>query len=324
MATLTTDFIKVAQSGPTVDGRTIEPQELREMAETYNPDTYTAVIWPDHERFWGNHGTVLAVEVRENGDLTELFAQLQPGFRFLEKNQQGQKQFSSIEIWPDFGNSGKCYLGGIAITDSPASLGTEQIRLFTAQRGKDADATRFRAGVELPHLFSIPPNNADQRSPMDAVSPEDAEALSFMRGLLRKFGFQKSETDSEEPMDAKQFSELSGKVDALAKQVEAFAAKPREYTDAAAAGQSGAAAPATAPVTDTVSAPEGAPAAAAAPAPVSAPAPATDMNTQLSTLTDSMGKLATSFATMAQRMEGVQASTRFETSGPAADAADVL
>ncbi|WP_122324949.1 GPO family capsid scaffolding protein [Pseudomonas coronafaciens] len=33
---------RVATSGPTVDGRVITPQELRDIAETYSTATYTA------------------------------------------------------------------------------------------------------------------------------------------------------------------------------------------------------------------------------------------------------------------------------------------
>ena len=36
---------RVATSGPTVDGRVILPQELRDIADTYKPSLYTAVIW---------------------------------------------------------------------------------------------------------------------------------------------------------------------------------------------------------------------------------------------------------------------------------------
>ncbi len=50
---------RVATSGPTADRREITPQELRDIAETYKPSYYTAVIWADHERWPGSHGTVL-------------------------------------------------------------------------------------------------------------------------------------------------------------------------------------------------------------------------------------------------------------------------
>lgn len=314
MANLITGFIKVAQSGPTCDGRKIEAQDLREIAETYNPATYTAVIWPDHDRFYGNHGTVAAVEVRENGDITELWAQLQPGWRFLEKNREGQKQFSSIEIWDNFADSGKCYLAGIAITDSPASLGTEQIKLFSARRG-DAVKSRFcPGGVELPNFFASPNTQPPAVDSAGKADPETAQALSFVRGLGRLFGFYKSEPDSEETMDKQQFDALNEKLDGLSKRVEALSAKPAD--DAAASGEASA---------DTASAQQhqqqAAPAAdTAKPDAFSA----ADLGKQLNSLTDTVGKLADQFGAMAKRMEGEKGgSTQFETSGPAGDA-DIL
>lgn len=311
MATLTTDWIKVAQSGPTCDGRTIAPQELRDIAETYSPATYTAVIWPDHERYYGSHGTVLAVEVRENGDVTELWAKLQPGWRMLEKNQQGQKQFASIEIWTNFGNSGRCYLGGIAITDQPASLGTEQIKLFSAKRGADAEKTRFcHCGLELPRLFTSP-NTAGEGT----ATADEQRALSLLERTFRMFGFHKSEPDSEEPMDAKQFKEFTDRLEALDKKVTALSVAPADDAAAqdAAAGtaEAAAATESKAAGTPAEAAPEGFSAA--------------QLGDQLSSLTKTVETLADKFGIMAQRMEGEQGSgQQFETSGPAGDAADLL
>lgn len=40
-------------------------------------------------------------------------------------NKAAQKVYTSMEIQPNFANTGKCYLVGLAVTDDPASLGTE-------------------------------------------------------------------------------------------------------------------------------------------------------------------------------------------------------
>ena len=55
---LTTGWIQIATSGATIDGRTIDAQDLRDMAETYSTATYTAVIRFEHIRYFGNFGTV--------------------------------------------------------------------------------------------------------------------------------------------------------------------------------------------------------------------------------------------------------------------------
>ena len=62
---LKTDFICIATSGYTVDGRQITAQELHEMAETYDPEHYTANLWPEHRR-WFNMGQVIELKAEEN------------------------------------------------------------------------------------------------------------------------------------------------------------------------------------------------------------------------------------------------------------------
>ncbi|KRP75339.1 scaffolding protein [Pseudomonas paralactis] len=141
---------RVATSGPTVDGRVILPQELRDIAETYKPSLYTAVIWCDHERWPGSHGTVYAVRLVEEGKDLEpgeiaLEAQLKPNDRLLYLNDQGQKLFSSIEITPDFRGSGKAYLTGLGVTDQPASVGTQELYFSN----KNSGASYYAASVEL-------------------------------------------------------------------------------------------------------------------------------------------------------------------------------
>jgi hypothetical protein len=213
---LETKFIKVAQSGPTVDGREIDAQDLRDMAETYSPSTYEAVIWPEHERFWGNHGTVLAVEARENGDVTELYAKLKPGKRFIEKNSDGQKLYSSIEIQPNFANTGKAYLTGIAITDSPASLGTEQIKFFSDQRKhRNEQAGEFYScGTQLPVLFETPPNDL----------PSEEEAKNFFKRYFPNL-FNKQEPSpnpKEETMTEEQNKQMLSSIQANTEAVKAL------------------------------------------------------------------------------------------------------
>jgi hypothetical protein len=150
---------RVATSGPTVDGREILPQELRDIAETYAPSKYTAVIWSEHERWSGSHGTVFAVRLVEDADDLEpgqvaLEAQLKPNQKLLWLNDQGEKLFTSIEIWPNFAGTGKAYLTGLAVTDEPASLGTQEL-YFSRRTNK---ATYYAASVELGRLGEAEPD----------------------------------------------------------------------------------------------------------------------------------------------------------------------
>lgn len=185
---------RVATSGPTVDGREILPQELRDIAETYTPAKYTAVIWCDHERWPGSHGTVFAVRLVEEGEDLEpgqiaLEAQLKPNDRLLYLNDQGQKLFTSIEITPNFAGSGKAYLTGLAVTDSPASLGTQE--LYFSNR--TSRAAYYAASQELGPLRESEPQGEIGRL-----------AAMFTR-LFKRFGIEDTpaETTPQTPNESK-------------------------------------------------------------------------------------------------------------------------
>ncbi|AIS15512.1 scaffolding protein [Pseudomonas chlororaphis subsp. aurantiaca] len=140
---------RVAVSGPTADNRDITVQELRDCAETYKLSRYTAVIWSEHERWPGSHGTVFAVRLVEDDPELEpgqvaLEAQLKPNNKLLHLNDEGEKLFSSVEITPNFANSGRYYLTGLAVTDSPASLGTQELYFSrNARKGHRYDRTSY-------------------------------------------------------------------------------------------------------------------------------------------------------------------------------------
>lgn len=130
-------FFRVAVSGSTVDGRVINPQWLKDAAELYDSELYAARIWPEHIRGaspggdFKAQGDVIALEAREetiNGKKrTALYAQIKPLPSLIEMNKKGEKLYTSIEVLEDFDESGRFYLGGLAVTDSPASLGTQRL-----------------------------------------------------------------------------------------------------------------------------------------------------------------------------------------------------
>lgn len=130
----TSGWVIVASEGATVDGRTITRQWITDMAETYSQDEYTALIWAEHSRSpWGfydgkNWGTVDKVKAEEKDGRLRLFAQITANQYLLDANKDGQKLFTSIEPNPDFRGTGRCYLMGLAVTDSPASAGTTRLK----------------------------------------------------------------------------------------------------------------------------------------------------------------------------------------------------
>ena len=239
---------RVATSGPTVDGREILPQELRDVAETYSPSKYTAVIWAEHERWSGSHGTVFAVRLVEEADDLEpgqvaLEAQLKPNQKLLWLNDQGEKLFTSVEILPNFANSGKAYLTGLAVTDQPASLGTQEL-YFSNRTNK---ASYYAASVELGNLneekpqgelaklatmitslfkrFAVEPPAADDKTdpPTESSTPMDDAPATALKALLTQLlvvaaGIQAviepAAADAPEP-DQEPIDDVTAAVDAI-------------------------------------------------------------------------------------------------------------
>ncbi|HAL0801777.1 TPA: GPO family capsid scaffolding protein [Escherichia coli RS218] len=135
---------RVAVSGSTVDGREISPVHLREAAENFNPDVYAARVNVEHylspcpssEFSAMGDVTALSTEDITEGPLagrTALYAEIEPTERMKQLVADGKKIYSSIELHPQFSVNGRAYLVGLAMTDTPASLGTERMK-FTAQQ----------------------------------------------------------------------------------------------------------------------------------------------------------------------------------------------
>lgn len=148
-------FFRVFTEGDTTDGRVIQRQWIKDMAATYNPALYGARIWLEHMRSlypdsaFKAYGDVLAVKAEDiGGGKLALFAQLDPTPELVAMNKARQKIYTSCEIDPDFAKTGKCYLTGLAVTDSPASLGTEMLA-FAAQATNNPLAARKQSPGNL-------------------------------------------------------------------------------------------------------------------------------------------------------------------------------
>ena len=140
-------FFRVATEGATTDGREIQRSWIEQMAKNFNRAKYGARVWLEHyrgvlpESSFAALGDVLAVESREveDGKLA-LFAQIDALPSLVAMNKAKQKIYTSIEIDPNFAKTGEAYLTGLAVTDTPASLGTEVLK-FAAQ---NPDASPYK------------------------------------------------------------------------------------------------------------------------------------------------------------------------------------
>lgn len=180
-------FFRVAVEGATVDGRTIDRKWLEEMAATYNSVTYAARVNLEHIRgvmpmtadsgsAFGSYGDILAVktdmvDLALGGQTVKklaLLAQVKPLPPLLALTNSGQKLYTSIEINPAFADTGKAYLMGLAVTDTPASLGTEMLEFSASQGDKSPLASRkqqpgnfFSVATETVIEFEDDASNAD-------------------------------------------------------------------------------------------------------------------------------------------------------------------
>ncbi len=131
-------WFRIAVAGDTTDGREIQSDWILQMAQNYNTDTYGARINIEHIRgvmpdsVFGMYGDVLALKTEkvtiDGEEKDALFAQIEPTQSLIELNKKKQKVYTSIEIDENFANKGSAYLIGLAVTDSPASLGTEMLQ----------------------------------------------------------------------------------------------------------------------------------------------------------------------------------------------------
>jgi hypothetical protein len=190
---LTTSFIRIATEGKTVDGRTIDAQWLIDMAESYDTNVYTALIWPEHDRWWGSHGEVQELKAEEEDGLMRLYARLCPSMDLMYANRNGQLLFCSIEPSEtlDFCDTGKPYLEGLGVTSSPASIGTERLRFSSKRDGRTygsweplvisdvADTKEFSMSTQdskakktlFRSLFNIP-EKKEERAPAKQEKPK--------------------------------------------------------------------------------------------------------------------------------------------------------
>ncbi len=156
-----TDWICAAVAGATIDGREIKERQLEEAASSYSPQTYNARVWPEHLRSLAPDGLFKALgdvaeakaERIKSGSLAGrlgLFVRLAPLPDLLSLVRSGQKVHLSIELISNFANTGKAYLCGLGVTDSPASLGTGMMKFNMETRKENVFSTPIQTEIDLP------------------------------------------------------------------------------------------------------------------------------------------------------------------------------
>ncbi|OBX81175.1 GPO family capsid scaffolding protein [Haemophilus aegyptius] len=160
----TSKWFVVATEGATTDGRTINRTWIEQMAANYDPKKYGARVNLEHIKWrymWNDdphskcYGDVVGLKTEENAEgKLQLLAQIDPTDDLIKLNKDRQKIYTSIECDPNFADTGEAYLVGLAVTDNPASLGTEML-VFSASASanplnnhKEKSDNLFTAAIE--------------------------------------------------------------------------------------------------------------------------------------------------------------------------------
>ncbi|ELY7390884.1 GPO family capsid scaffolding protein [Cronobacter universalis] len=158
MAKKVSKFFRIGVEGDTCDGRVISAGDIKEMAASFDPRVYGCRINLEHikgllpDSPFKRYGDVVELKAEKIDDDSALngkwalFAKISPSDELIAMNEALQKVYTSMEIQPNFANTGKCYLVGLAVTDDPASLGTEYLEF--CRTAKSNPLNRFKASPE--------------------------------------------------------------------------------------------------------------------------------------------------------------------------------
>lgn len=163
MAKKNSKWFRIGVEGDTCDGRVISATDIQEMADGFDPRVYGCRINLEHIRSvipdspFCRYGDVTEVKAEVidddsalNGKLA-LFGKIAPLDNLLAMLAKGQKVYTSMEIRPNFANTGKCHLIGLAVTDDPASLGTEYLQFCSRAQQNPLAGKKDQPG----DLFSV-------------------------------------------------------------------------------------------------------------------------------------------------------------------------
>ncbi|WP_224557345.1 GPO family capsid scaffolding protein [Pectobacterium versatile] len=222
MAKKVSKWFRVGVEGDTCDGRVIDANDIQDMAETFDPRVYGCRINLEHLK-----GLLPDSPFRRYGDVVELkaetidddsalkgklalFAKITPTDELVALNKASQKVYTSMEIQPNFANTGKAYLVGLAVTDDPASLGTEMLE-FSAKAKHNPLATR-KSSPE--NLFSVATEVTLEFEDLPDVEPT---LLTRVKAL---FGRKQSSDDARFNDVHEAVAEVAGQVQTNADSVE--------------------------------------------------------------------------------------------------------
>lgn len=233
-------FFRVAVEGATTDGRVIERSWISDMAVAYSPDTYGARVNLEHFRGilpdgpFKAYGDVVAAKSEEITDgalkgKLALFVQVEPTPELVALTKAKQKIYPSIEVNPKFADTGRAYLVGLAVTDSPASLGTDMLT-FAAQH---PEQNPLAARKQDPgNLFTAAVDGVQIEFEEE---PADTGAATLLAGIKEKLAKFSAKFKSQDGQLGEVLGALNEMADTLGKFAERDTAITKQFADKVAA-----------------------------------------------------------------------------------------
>lgn len=209
--------VRICVEGATTDGRTVQRSWLTDIEKNYDPNVYGARINLEHLSYewmprFGDVESVHTAEITEGalkGKLA-LYATLLPTDELIQMNKKRQKVYTTVEIAPKFSDTGEAYLVGLAVTDSPASLGTEMLQ-FSQQSGNSPFAARKQAKE---NVFTLAEETLIEFADEKPEEPKGPSLFSRITEMLTGKGKQ----------DDARFHDVHQSVELCAKAIEAIQA----------------------------------------------------------------------------------------------------
>ncbi len=151
---------RLAVEGMSTDGRPIERQHLIDIANDYDTQLYTARVDLEHikslhpESSFRAYGDVTSVNAEEikDGPLAgkmALYGTIDGTDDLVALNKKRQKVFPSIQYAPISTQTGKAYLFGLAMTDTPASYGTEMLEFCSKAKANPLAGRKLADGCVI-------------------------------------------------------------------------------------------------------------------------------------------------------------------------------
>ncbi|ATF53053.1 GPO family capsid scaffolding protein [Morganella morganii] len=213
--TVKTKPVRICVEGATTDGRTVQRSWLTDIEKNYDPNVYGARINLEHLGYewmprFGDVESVHTAEITEGalkGKLA-LYATLLPTDELIQMNKKRQKVYTSAEIAPKFSDTGEAYLVGLAVTDSPASLGTEMLQ-FSQKSGNSPLSDRKQS---KDNVFTLAEETVIELAEDKPEEPKGPSLFSRITEMLTGKGKQ----------DDARFHDVHQSVELCAKAIEAI------------------------------------------------------------------------------------------------------